>query len=148
VNSALLWQIALADGLVLCLAVGLGLWFRAWLRHEKEEMDRRLSALDAQQAHLDRISGRLQAVCRSLELMGRAGSWRVDSTTEGEAVRGKGDRNEGANSELEAREEDAYGRAWQMLADGAAPAEVARRLGMGIAEVELMHRMLRHRRQG
>ena len=147
-NSALLWQIALADGLVLCLAVGLGLWFRAWLRHEKEEMDRRLDALEAQQAHLERISGRLQAVCRSLELMGRAGSWRADSSAESEAVRGKGDRSEDANSELEVREEDAYSRAWQMLADGAAPAEVARRLGMGIAEVELMNRMLRHRRQG
>jgi hypothetical protein len=28
-----------------------------------------------------------------------------------------------------------------------APAEVARKLGMGIAEVELMARMLRYRRQ-
>ena len=147
-KSALLWQIALADGLVLSLAVGLGLWFRAWLRQEKEEMDRRLGALEAQQAHLERISGRLQAVCRSLELMGHAGSWRADSSAENEAAPGKGDRNEDAHSLLEAREEDAYGGAWKMLAGGMAPAEVARRLGLGIAEVELMNRMLRHRRQG
>ena len=144
-KSALLWQIALADGLVLCLAVGLGLWFRTWLRREKTEMDLRLDALEAQQAHLDRICGRLQAACRSLELLGRADSWRGDSSAEPELGRGK---RGPSDVEPETRDEDAYGRAWHMLSDGAEPAVVARKLGMGIAEVELMARMLRYRRQG
>lgn len=143
-RNALLWQIALADGLVLSLAVGLGLWFRAWLRREKKEMDHRLDALEAQQAHLDRICGRLQAACRSLELLGRADNWRGERSTEPEL----GNKRGAVDLEPETRDEDAYGRAWHMLANGAAPAEVARKLGMGIAEVELMARMLRHRRQG
>ncbi|MFT5086342.1 MAG: hypothetical protein ACI906_000111 [Candidatus Latescibacterota bacterium] len=133
--GALLWQIALADGLLLCLAVGLGLWFRAWLRREKEEMDRRLNALEAQQAHLDRICGRLQAACRSLELLGQS------------VGRNRSDKSAEPDPELDERGEDAYSQAWHMLANDTAPAEVARKLGMGIAEVELMARMLRYRRQ-
>jgi hypothetical protein len=134
--GALLWQIALVDGLTLFLAVGIGLWFRAWLRREKEEMDRRLNALEAQQAHLDRVSGRLQAVCRSLELMGQG------------IKQGRGNKIAEPTPEPDGRDEDAYSQAWHMLANDTAPAEVARRLGMGIAEVELMSRMVRYRRQG
>ena len=122
------WQLVLVDVLFLCLAVGMGLWFRAWLQREKVEMDQRLQLLQAQQAQLDRISGRLQAVCRSLELMGRDGAQ--------------------APVELASKNEDVYGRAWDLLARGKQPTEVARALGMGVAEVELMSRMLRHRRQG
>jgi hypothetical protein len=133
--GALLWQIALADGLLLCLAVGLGLWFRAWLRREKEEMSRSLNALEAQQAHLGRICGRLQAACRSLELLGQS------------VGRNRSDKSAEPDPELDECGEDAYSQAWHMLANDMAPAEVARKLGMGIAEVELMARMLRYRRQ-
>ena len=45
------------------------------------------------------------------------------------------------------READ-FERAWQMLTEGTEPTAVAQRLDMGVAEVELMQRMLRYRRQG
>ncbi len=135
-TALVVWQLVLVDMLFLCLAVGMGLWFRAWLQREKVEMDQRLQLLQAQQAHLDRISGRLQAVCRSLELMGRDAEGAKTHVARETSV------------ELTPENEDVYGRAWDLLAQGKQPAEVARALGMGVAEVELMGRMLRHRRQG
>jgi hypothetical protein len=128
------WQLVLIDGLFLCLAGGMGLWFRAWLKNEKQALDQRLEALEAQQAHLERISGRLQTVCRVLELMGRQ-----------EGKGGEAARNWALPpaDEREAR----YARAWELLGQGALPAEVARQLDMGLAEVELIGRMLRQRRQ-
>ena len=41
-----------------------------------------------------------------------------------------------------------FEKAWQMLTAGGAPAEVAQQLDIGVAEAELMQRMLRYRRQG
>ena len=53
-----LWQIALVDMLFLCLAVGMGLWFRAWLAGEQRRMDQRLDALEAVHARLERVRGK------------------------------------------------------------------------------------------
>ena len=105
----------------------------AWLGREKERLDRRLEALEAQQAQLDRISGRLQTVCRVLELMGR-----------GEGAGGR----EVTASPPASPQEAKYERAWEMLLQGSEPAAVARQLDIGVAEVELIGRMLRYRRQG
>jgi hypothetical protein len=43
--------------------------------------------------------------------------------------------------------EGRYDRAWELLAQGQQPAEVARRLRLGVAEVELMARMLRYQQR-
>ena len=101
------------------------------------ELAQRLQLLQAQQANLERVSGRLQAFFRSLELMGR----------DAEAAKARVGREEAA-VELAPENEDVYSRVWDLLAREKQPAEVARALGIGVAEVELMSRMLRHRRQG
>jgi len=46
------------------------------------------------------------------------------------------------------QQEESFERAWKMLLEGVEPGEVARRLDIGTAEVELMNRMLHYRRQG
>ncbi len=71
--SSDIWQVVLIDALFLCMAAGMGLWFRAWLARQQQHLDRRLDALEAQHARLERVSGRLQTVSRVLELMGREG---------------------------------------------------------------------------
>jgi len=43
--------------------------------------------------------------------------------------------------------EDVYARAWERLERGHTAAAVAKELEMGIAEVELLGRMMRQRRQ-
>jgi len=130
-----LWQIALVDMLFLCLAVGMGLWFRAWLAGEQRRMDQRLDALEAVHARLDRVSGRLQAVSNVLEFMGKEG--KVKAREEPPT----------APSVPTSKREAEFERAWQMLSAGAEPATVAQQLGIGVAEVELMNRMMRYRRQ-
>ena len=137
--SSDIWQVVLIDALFLCMAAGMGLWFRAWLDREQQRLDRRLDALEAQHARLERVSGRLQTVSRVLELMGREG--------------GEGLREKPVPTVPEARpapsskQEADFEQAWKMLSAGAEPVAVAQRLGIGVAEVELMNRMMRYRRQ-
>ena len=137
--SSDIWQVVLIDALFLCMAAGMGLWFRAWLAREQQRLDRRLDALEAQHARLERVSGRLQTVSRVLELMGREG--------------GEGLREKPVPTVPEARpvpsskQEADFEQAWKMLSTGAEPVAVAQRLGIGVAEVELMNRMMRFRRQ-
>ena len=45
------------------------------------------------------------------------------------------------------KQEADFEQAWEMLSAGAEPVAVAQRLGIGVAEVELMNRMMRYRRQ-
>jgi hypothetical protein len=73
------------------------LWF---VLCEKMELAQRLQLLQAQQANLERVSGRLQAFCRSLELMGR----------DAEAAKARVGREEAA-VELAPENEDVYSRA-------------------------------------
>ncbi len=137
--SSDIWQVVLIDALFLCMAAGMGLWFRAWLAREQHRLDRRLDALEAQHARLERVSGRLQTVSRVLELMGREG--------------GEGLKEKPVPTVPEARpvpaskQEVDFEQAWEMLSAGAEPVAVAQRLGIGVAEVELMNRMMRYRRQ-
>ena len=146
--SAAGWQLVLIDGLFLALAAGMGLWFRGWLKREKRELDQRLEVLEAQHARLERVSGRLQTVCRVLELLGRediAGE-RAEASSRSGAARSS-DQAAAPPTPASQREAD-FEKAWQLLTEGATPAEVAQQLDLGLAEVELMHRMLRYRHQG
>jgi hypothetical protein len=137
--SSDIWQVVLIDALFLCMAAGMGLWFRAWLARQQQHLDRRLDELEAQHARLERVSGRLQTVSRVLELMGREG--------------GKGLKEKPVPTVPEVRpvpaskQEADFEQAWEMLSAGAEPVAVAQRLGIGVAEVELMNRMMRYRRQ-
>jgi len=147
--SADTWQLVFVDALFLCVAGGLGLWFRSWLRREKEDLDRRLDALEAQQARLERISGRLQSVCRVLEMQCRqeeaeptGGAPRRYQSKD--AVSTRASREQGRKN---AGEKDRYEQAWELLTRGMSPGEIARRLDLGIAEVELMGHMLRRRQR-
>ena len=135
--SAASWQLVLIDGLFLFLAAGMGMWFRSWLKREKRELDQRLEVLEDQQVRLERVSSRLQTVCRVLEMTGHeetAGEWTEASPRSG--------------AERQNRRDADFEKAWRMLNAGDAPAEVAQQLDIGVAEVELMHRMLLYRRQG
>ena len=137
--SSDIWQVVLIDALFLCMAAGMGLWFRAWLAREQQRLDRRLDALEAQHARLERVSGRLQTVSRVLELMGREG---------GEGLREKPVPTvPAARPAPSSKQEADFEQAWEMLSAGAEPVAVAQRLGIGVAEVELMNRMMRYRRQ-
>ena len=137
--STATWQIVLIDGLFLCLVVGVGLWFRAWLAREKERLDGCLELLEAQHARLERVSGRLQTVCRVLELMGQQ---------EAPGVAAKREESKPMSPSPIVQQEESFEQAWKMLLEGVEPGEVARRLDIGTAEVELMSRMLHYRRQG
>ena len=130
-----LWQIALVDMLFLCLALGTGLWFRSWLAGEQLRMDQRLDALEAMYTRLERVSGRLQTVSNVLEFIGKEGT--VKAREEPPT----------APSVPTSKQEAEFERAWQMLSAGAEPSVVAKQLGIGVAEVELMNRMMRYGRQ-
>ena len=137
--SSDIWQVVLIDALFLCMAAGMGLWFRAWLARQQQHFDRRLDALEAQHARLERVSGRLQTVSRVLELMGREG---------GEGLKEKPVPTVPEVRPVPASKQEAdFEQAWEMLRAGAEPVAVAQRLGIGVAEVELMNRMMRYRRQ-
>ena len=130
-----IWQLVLVDVLFLCIAAGVGLWVRSFLREERLEFDRRLGELDAQRNRLEHLGANLQSLCLRLESQGRPeGSGRGD----------RADRDAPRVNEQSNRE-DEYEQAWKLLGQGMPPGEVARRLGLGVAEVELMSRILRHK---
>jgi len=148
------YGLLLVDLLYLGVAVGLGLWFRVWLRRQQRAMDQRLARMDEQQARLDRLGERLQGVCRGLESVfsratrdGEAGEPERGRTAASRrpAVYRAGGAPDGvaraAAAASAGRRDDPYGRARELLRQGIAPAEVARRVGLGIAEVNVLHRM-------
>lgn len=119
------WQLLFIDGLFLCLAAGLGLWFKAWLREQQEAIDQRLRVLEVQQKTLELLSTRLQSAVLLLENL--AGQQQQESPPPTGRPTGRPDR---------------FARARELLAQGLPPSEVARRLGLGLAEVEVMGKML------
>ncbi|MGB0606194.1 MAG: hypothetical protein ACPGRY_14630 [Candidatus Latescibacterota bacterium] len=129
--SDVLWQIALTDALLICLVASIGWWFRTWLSRERNDLLQQLETLQKQQQNLEQVCNRLEAVSRSFERMGRR---RVEERVENRPT----NRNES---------DDVYARAWERLERGHAAAAVAKELEMGIAEVELLGRMMRQRRQ-
>ena len=129
--SDVLWQIALTDALLICLVASIGWWFRMWLSRERNELQRQLETLQKQQQNLEQVCNRLEAVSRSFERMGRR---RVEERVENRLTNGK-------------EPEEVYARALERLERGHAATAVAKELGMGTAEVELLGRMMRLRRQ-
>jgi hypothetical protein len=128
------WQLVFIDGLFLVLAGGLALWFKAWLGRQSEAFDRRFSALEAQQAGLERLGKRLTKALETIE-GSRPG-----------AGRGRPPRKK--STPLVATETDSgHTRARTLLAKGVAPDEVARTLDIGIAEVEIVRRVMRYERE-
>ncbi len=120
------WQVLFIDVLFLCLAGGAGLWFKAWLREQQAAIDQRLRMLEVQQKTLELLSTRLQSACLLLEtLVGRQ---------QGE---------EPAPPPRDKARPDPYARARELLSQGLPASEVARRLGLGMADVETLGRMLR-----
>ena len=135
--SGYFWQLILADLVFLGLAACLGIWFRRWLRAADDEVDQRLAELDAHGARLARLVDEVQTLCRRLE--------------QRPAERGAGRLARRAEEEPEAAvarsrpTEERYVQACRLVDQGLPAVEVARRLELGLAEVELMVRMQRYR---
>ena len=138
------WQLVLVDLLFLGLAGTLGFWFRAWLKEEKRALDQRLRALEAQEANLERLGGRLQNICQFLESLVRAEESAVGERREAPAAAatsppaGEAHRRAAAQGGRDER----YEQARELLTRGMQPADVARRLGLGVADVESINRVL------
>lgn len=146
------WQLVLVDVLFLCLAGSIGFWFRTWLKKEQKAFEERLMALEEQQVGLERLCNRLNQICHLLEpLARREGETSVSSKqpTDDYAT-GRPplsmDEQQKTMSSRTYREER-YEKARELLSQGQQPGEIARKLGLGRAEVELMGRMQRHKKQ-
>jgi len=127
----ILWQIALTDALLICIVASIGWWFRSWLCRERNELLSQLEELQKQQQRIQRVCDRLEMVSRALEWTGRR----------------HGEERIGEGSHVPEESDDAYARAWERLERGHAAAAVAKELEMGIAEVELLRRMMLLRRR-
>ena len=159
----------LLDLLFLVLAGTLAFWFRSWLREQKRELDRRLTLLEGQQRSLHKLGKRLSDLCRTLEqpspAAGPAAS-RVPGSTAYPTAAGTvpaprpaetGLRQVGASGEgltarasaaAQRREEgfpdpgrEAYRRAREMLEQGLSAAEISRRVGLRMSDVNALNRM-------
>ena len=126
----ILWQIALTDALLICIVASIGWWFRSWLCRERSELLSQLEELQKQQQHVQRVCDRLEMVSRSLAWTGGR----------------HGEEGAGKSPNVRQELDDAYARAWERLERGHAAAAVAKELEMGVAEVELLGRMMRLRR--
>ncbi len=127
-----LWRVALIDGLLLCLIVATGLWFRAWLARERQEMQQQMASLEEHWQRLQQVSDRLEVLGRTLEMLGQRRAEELEPKPE-PLPHGEVD--------------DIYSRAWSRLDKGVPAAAVAKEFGLGVAEVELMGRMMRMRRR-
>ena len=123
------WQVLFIDSLFLVLAAGIGLWFKAWLREQQEVIEQRLRVLEVHQKTLELLSARLQSACMMLEQLVE----HRDPTDTHSAKTGRTSRPE----------RDSYAQARELLGQGRSPSEVARKLGLGLAEVETLGRMMR-----
>ena len=149
------WQLLLVDLLFLALVGSIGLWFRSWLRSERVHLDERLETLDRHQADLERLANRLQSACQRLEVMAAVPTeWppalakgRRELTGDGTAGNAGAAASQAPNTPRRGGRrddrEELYDRAREMRARGHEPGMVARQLGLGVAEVELMERILR-----
>ncbi|MFA6107341.1 MAG: hypothetical protein WDA75_01100 [Candidatus Latescibacterota bacterium] len=161
------WGLILVDAIFLALAGSVTLWFRAWLRSQREDLDRVLGDLADQRQELTRIASRIERLCAlqeaRLETAGeappvapaaRASIPSPERHPIREAAVPTVARRTGTVPEPPSEPEPAraagegrYDRAWELLAQGQQPGEVARRLRLGVAEVELMVRMLRYQQR-
>ena len=135
------WQLLFIDLLFLGLAGSLCLWFRAWLRGARKALDTRLDSLECQQAALERLCGQLQATCGHLETR-----IRQETNAAARAARSsRGAKPRSAQRASGATGDGNYQRARELLTAGVPAVDVARRLGMGLAEVEVIGRVLEQR---
>ena len=139
------------DLLFLALAGTLAFWFRAWLKEQRRDLDRRLTSLEGQQQSLVRLSERLSSLCRTLERPEpaaveaasrphRTGPWPPGAPGEGRSARpaaGSGRRRE----EMGDSAREAYRQARELLEQGLSAAEISRRVGLRITEVNVLMRM-------
>ena len=146
------------DLLFLVLAGAMAFWFRAWLKEQKRELDRRVASLESQHQGLARLAERLGNLCRTLERPAPAAAepvprargpappqaagaapWPGAGLGESRSGRpaGAGRRRE----EPSAAGRDAYRRARDLLDQGLSPAEISRRVGLRMSEVNVLKRM-------
>ena len=123
------WQVLFIDGLFLVLAAGIGWWFKSWLKEQQEVIEQRLRVLEVHQKTLELLSARLQSACTMLEQL-------VEQ-------RGPADAPTAKSGRASRTERDSYAQARELLGQGLSPSEVARKLGLGLAEVETLGRMMR-----
>lgn len=162
-----IWGLVLVDAIFLALAGSVTLWFRAWLRSQREDLDRVLGDLADQRQELTRIASRIERLCALQEARLEAGSEAppVAPVTRGPIPSPERRPVRETTAPAVARRTEAvpeppseprpdrsagegrYDRAWELLAQGQQPGEVARRLRLGVAEVELMARMLRYQQR-
>ena len=155
----------LLDLLFLVLAGTLAFWFRSWLREQKRELDRRLAHLEGQQRSLHKLGDRLSDLCRTLEqpspatprVPGSTASTKAAGTVPAPRLAETGPRLVGASGEgrtarasgaAQRRQEgfpdpgrEAYRRAREMLDQGLSAAEISRRVGLRMSEVNALKRM-------
>ena len=149
-------RLILLDLLFLGLAGTMAFWFRAWLKEQKRELDGRMASLESQQQSLARLSERLGSLCRTLERPPAAaeaapaprataasrkaagtGPWPAGESRAARTASGAGWRREGTGDSAR----DAYRQARELLDKGLSPAEISRRVGLGMAEVNVLKRM-------
>ena len=131
------------DLLFLAVAGSLGLWFRAWLRGARDALDTRLEALEFQQSELQRLCGQLQTTCSAIETR-----IRTDAKSPGKGSRVRREakpRSARWSARSDGDGDGNYKKAHELIAKGVPAAEIARKLGMGIAEVEVIGRMFEQR---
>ena len=146
------WQLVLVDVLFLCLAGSIGFWFRAWLKKEQKTFKERLMALEEQQVGLQQLCDRLNQICDFLEPLARreeetsiSSNQPMDDYAAKRPPLSMDEQQKTISSR--AYREERYQRARELLAQGQSPGEIARELGLGRAEVELMGRIQRHKKQ-
>ena len=135
------WQLLFIDLLFLAVAGTLGLWFRAWLRGARDALDTRLEALEFQQSELQQLCGQLQTTCSAIETRIRADA---KSTGQGSRVRREA-KPRATRWSTRSDGDGNYKKAQELIAKGVPATEIARHLGMGVAEVEVIGRMLEQR---
>ena len=155
-------QLVFIDLLFLFLVGGMGWWIRAWLRLENQRMDERLEDLKKHQEDLEKLAERLSVACRTIERT--ASSLALPSLGDSPASvppprRSSAPRTirrpdvppspprvtePSQDKEWEKRAErsrDAYRLARELLEQGMSTTDVARQVGLGIAEVNVLKRM-------
>ena len=161
-------QLVYIDAFFLCLTIGLLLWFRSWLTSHKGQIDRRLAALEEHELTLERLAAKLTAACRQLEasrptaamanapgipmpaarpVAARSGAevtapgaaWLEKLSELRRAADGGSSESAPVAGRQGARQE--YVRARQLLEKGMSATDVARKVGLGLAEVEVLKRI-------
>ena len=157
-------QLVFIDLLFLLLAGGMGLWFRSWLRQETGRLDERIEALEKQHQGLESLAERLSSVCRTIERQtpGTARPTLGDAPASvppprrpatNRPIRRTAERPEPRPpapsestperqwEEMAERSREAYRLARELLEQGMSTTDVARQVGLGIAEVNVLKRM-------